>query len=241
MGKTLHPAQLLEARDAGACLHLVDRALLMLGLAGGSNDPASLPIAARDHALFEMHRANFGDVIACLVDCPECGAVLEFDLSAKTLIEQSSPAPGPETININGWQVSLRPLDSRDMAVAALSETRNEAVALLTQRAIANSLPPDGTDDEAPLPAIVSATIARRVNEREDANVALELTCSECGHGWTAPVEPAAHLWSAVERRANRLVTDVAALASRFGWSEAAILALPPARLRAYLEVVGAA
>jgi hypothetical protein len=48
----------------------------------------------------------------------------------------------------------------------------------------------------------------------------------------------AALLWVEVEAGAIALVQDVHLLAAAYGWSEAEVLGLGPARRRAYLELV---
>ncbi|KFG69600.1 hypothetical protein, partial [Microvirga sp. BSC39] len=55
--------------------------------------------------------------------------------------------------------------------------------------------------------------------------------------GWTAGFDIGAHFWTEVEADARRLLSEVAALAERFGWSEEALLTMPASRRRAYLEL----
>jgi hypothetical protein len=47
-------------------------------------------------------------------------------------------------------------------------------------------------------------------------------------------------LWMRLQLAAERLLLDVDALARAYGWSEAQVLALPPLRRAAYLQMVGA-
>jgi hypothetical protein len=54
-----------------------------------------------------------------------------------------------------------------------------------------------------------------------------------------ATLDPAEFLWAAAEAQARRLLLEVDALARAYGWREPDVLALPPARRRAYLELVG--
>ncbi len=65
------------------------------------------------------------------------------------------------------------------------------------------------------------------------------LTCAECGHEWPETVDIPAHLWADIEVAAQRLLSEIAALASAFGWGETEILALSPTRRRAYLSLAG--
>jgi hypothetical protein len=240
MGAMLSPQRLLEARDAGERLHPLDRALAVLRLAGhgGGEDPAGWPIALRDRHLIDLYRATFGDALACLVDCPCCGEMQEFDLSAVSLAEGVGDFCPPEALGGEGWEVSLRPLDSRDLAAAARTGDLNDAVEALAARAVAAVVAPAGAAGLADLPAAARAAVADRVGDREAAaDLALDLCCPACGHAWTTGFDIGAHLWAEIDAHGLRLLGEVAALADRFGWSEAEILALSPARRRAYLAV----
>jgi hypothetical protein len=78
-----------------------------------------------------------------------------------------------------------------------------------------------------------------RIEEREAvADVAIALACSQCGHAWTDGFDIDAQFGREVETSADHLVRELAALASRFGWSERDMLAMPTNRRRAYLQAM---
>lgn len=238
MASPLSPRRLLEARDAGERLHPLDRALVVLRLAGddAGEDPAGWPIALRDRRLIELHRQTFGDALACLADCPRCGERQQFDLSALSLAAGMGDPRPPEALGGEGWEVSLRPLDSRDLAAAARTGDLDGAVETLAARAVAAVAAPAGAAGLADLPAAARAAVVERVGDREAAaDLALDLRCPACDHRWTTGFDIGAHLWAEIDAHAVRLLGEIAALADRFGWSEADILALSPARRRAYL------
>jgi hypothetical protein len=58
-----------------------------------------------------------------------------------------------------------------------------------------------------------------------------------CGHE-TTQLDTAALLWDEITARAGALLHEVHRLASAYGWSEAQILALSPARRARYLALV---
>jgi hypothetical protein len=62
------------------------------------------------------------------------------------------------------------------------------------------------------------------------------LACFECDMAWDAPVDMARILATAIEAAADALMDDIHDIALAYHWSEDAILALTPARRRAYLE-----
>lgn len=243
MVAALHPAQLLEASERGGCLHPIDQALLILRLAApdSGTDPASLPLAERDRRLVDPRRATFGDALACVAQCPDCGEALEFQLTASGLLNGLGATCAPETLIVSGWEIALRPLDSRDLAAAARTGDREQAAALLVHRVLDVVIRPDG-GEAGDVPDAVLRRAENRICEREAAaDVALDLNCVACGMAWTAGFDIGEHLWTEIDSAARRLVGEVAALAQCFGWSEADILALSPARRRSYLETAGLA
>jgi hypothetical protein len=62
----------------------------------------------------------------------------------------------------------------------------------------------------------------------------LACTCPSCGAQVQAPVDVVALAWAALGDLARAVLDDVAVLARGFGWSEAEVLAVPPARRRWY-------
>ena len=242
MAQPLPPLARLEAREQGARLHPVDQALRLLRLAESvaPETLSQLPLPERDRRLLGHRRATFGDRLACLVDCPRCAAVQEFELSASVLMKGLEAPPTDEVLEIEGWRLGLRPLDSADLAAAARESTPEAAAAVLLARTVTEALDPAGAPANA-LPDHLWPRVESRVAEREAASeIALDLACADCGAAWTSGFDIGPHFWAEVGADARRLLGEVAALAARFGWSEDALLAMPPARRRAYLDLAGA-
>ena len=212
--------ELAEARGP------LDRALLLLWAAGAADEPAALPLAERDRRLLALRRASFGDGLACVVDCPACGAALELELSSAELAD-ALPAAAPEVIEAGGTRVELRPLDSRDLAAAA-SLPESDVAGFLRARACGREA----------LPEAVAAEVDARLEAREAlTELTLSLACAACGAAWRDSLDVGAHVWSEVDQAARRMMGEAAAIAAAFGWSEAAILAMSDARRRVYLEL----
>jgi hypothetical protein len=72
------------------------------------------------------------------------------------------------------------------------------------------------------------------------AEILLSFDCPNCGACFQESLDLASFLWAEVEDRARRMLREVHALASAYGWSEAQILSLGPARREIYLEMVQA-
>ncbi|MEA2488926.1 MAG: hypothetical protein QOH21_718 [Acidobacteriota bacterium] len=73
--------------------------------------------------------------------------------------------------------------------------------------------------------------------EGED-DLRLAVTCPDCGAAWDVAFDPGAYLWHEVDAAAIRVLREVDALASAYGWSEEQILALSPRRRAVYLRMV---
>jgi hypothetical protein len=71
------------------------------------------------------------------------------------------------------------------------------------------------------------------------AEVQLALACPACRHQWQVSFDIVSYFWSEINARSQRLLWEVHALASAYGWREADILAISPQRRQFYLEMVG--
>ena len=71
----------------------------------------------------------------------------------------------------------------------------------------------------------------RRALHEADPALALTfaMTCPECGAAFDQLFDPAAYLWAEIDDMSRDLLGQVILLARSFGWSEAAILAMPRA------------
>ncbi|MGH8445497.1 MAG: hypothetical protein ACREVL_09520, partial [Solimonas sp.] len=56
---------------------------------------------------------------------------------------------------------------------------------------------------------------------------------------WPALIDIAEALWQELRSRAEKILLEVDALASAYGWSEEQVLALSPVRRAAYLQLAG--
>jgi hypothetical protein len=72
------------------------------------------------------------------------------------------------------------------------------------------------------------------------AEIVLNFQCPACEATCHESLDLPTFLWAELEALARRLVMDVHALASAYGWSEREILALSDTRRRLYLEMVSA-
>lgn len=232
--RTLSNLDCLELWERGTVLHPLDRALLAIAMALPGADYAALaawPLGKRNIALSRLRRACFGQILTGWIACPECGERLEFSLDSEKLYGNAQNIA--EELTINGRR--FHPLTSRDLA-AIVNEDDEQSAALKLMRQCCID---DAGFDFRELSADEIDAISEQLEQADPfAETLLELQCAECGHGWNEPLDMAAWLWTEIEARARRLLLDVHALATAYGWSETEILSLSEQRRALYIEMV---
>lgn len=225
----LTEADLLRVWEEGHARSPVGRALLLATAAAGERaDPdavAELPLGRRNELLLELQELCFGSTLPCVVTCPGCEESLDVSITVDEL-RFGNESRLSETVRIGGIELELRALTSVDLLSVdpAAPDARQ---ALLSRCVTAVEDVPEQAFDE----------IAARLRDLDpQADLELPLECPECGHGWRAWIDLADHLWSEIEAYGRRLVHEVCALATAFGWTEADVLAVSPARRKLYLE-----
>lgn len=237
-------AQLLEIWEQGLVQHPVDRALSLLLAAGAGDSRASLAaltIGQRDALLLQAYRHSVGGHLESTAHCPACGSQMEFQLDATRLVQESTHEPvAGLTTRIDGYELSLRPPTSFDLAAAAASPDVESARRVLLERCILNATLAGTPISPHELPARILDEVDERLSTCDPlAEILIDLTCTECGNTWQELLDVSAFLWAHVNAEARRLLIQVHTLASAYGWSEAEILALHPLRRKAYLELAG--
>lgn len=172
--------------------------------------------------------ARLGEVVEGVLDCTGCGGLLE--------VRAEVPAPvggGPVRA---GARFVVRSPTPRDVAAAAVAGNRAREVLLRRCAAWAGGA--------AVEPADLSAADLAQIDEAlEDvageAYPVLRTECPECGAVVSGVVDMPEMLWRRVEAEAAAVLRDVARLAGAFGWREADVLGMSPARRAAYLELAG--
>ena len=246
--RPLSATQMLALWEAGQTRHPIDRALLALALAMPDEAPDTLadrPVGWREVNLLALRNATFGSALDGYAPCPACGAVMEFALDGSALVDEL-PAPDKDArivIDNRQWRVP----SSRDQAAILDAADPEEAVQRLLARCEIDESPPHwpvAVDSQKwpkteISPAMIGELEARMEQLDPAANIRLDMRCSDCGHTWDAFLDVAACFWAELSARAHQLLEAVHRLASAYGWREADILSLSPARRAAYLNMVG--
>ncbi|MFD2142075.1 hypothetical protein [Ancylobacter oerskovii] len=239
----LSGADVLHIWEVGHDLPSGERALLVLAAAAPDaafDELARLPLGARDRALLAVRTATLGSRIDAFAQCPACAGALEFPLDTGPLLAGSEAGGRPQTMRTGGYLLNLRPPDCRDEAAAERCVDVASAEAVLLAACVCAT-----GDDGGPVPVEALPDSVRRA--AADAILALDpltdvsfdVTCADCGCGWSLAFDVPAFLWQEIGHHARRLVGEVATLARAYGWSEHDILAMSPARRQSYLAWAG--
>ncbi|HEV2447168.1 MAG TPA: hypothetical protein VGS58_14650 [Candidatus Sulfopaludibacter sp.] len=231
--RALRAADFLELWERGRRLHPVDQGLLALGAAFPDTAYEALadwPLGRRNRELARLRCSSFGSRLEGWISCPQCGEKLEFEMDSSALAEGEDPAAKPVEV---GGQTFRLPT-SRDLARIAREGDPRTAVARLLESCRLEPAPAPPACTEADLDEIGD----RLAKADPAAETRLALVCAACRHEWVEALDITAFLWAEIEARARRLLFEIHALASAYGWSEAAILALSEARRALYLEMV---
>ncbi|HOM11711.1 MAG TPA: hypothetical protein PLB41_00155 [Rubrivivax sp.] len=190
------------------------------------------PVGARTAALLALLRASESrDALALTLRCAACGAPFEIELEHEALAGLTPDAAQLQLPREGAEPLTLRLPTGEDLrAWRALPPAAAEhaGVTMLARLSVAGTPRPG---DEAAAAALLA---------QADPLVSFGVACScpSCG----AEAEPEVDLEGlALQRLAVRqrgLLHEVHALASHYGWTEAEVLAVPPARRARYLELI---
>jgi uncharacterized protein (UPF0212 family) len=230
----LTAAEMLEVWDTAGIWSATRRALALLR-AGAPEVPAeqlaALSVGRRDGCLLTLREWFFGSRVVGRAACPGCGEQLECAFEVDD-IRVASPDPSPElALDLDGTRLAYRLPDSTDLEAIAAQPDEASALGLLLERCVSGS---------AELtPAIVDELAAEMGRRDPQARVEINVACPACERRWAAVFDVAAFVWTEIHTWAQRMLREVHALASAYGWAERDILRLSAARRQAYLELLG--
>jgi hypothetical protein len=234
---------LLRSWEQGLSLPPHDRALLLLRCAHPemhSDDLARLSIGRRDALLIRLRESLFGSTFSSQTDCPQCGEKLELRFGAgEILVAESERDAKQLSVNVGGYKIAYRLPNSLDIGAVIPEREVAARRRLLLQRCILSAVADDDelAVDELPNPVVES--IESHMAELDpQANIEIDLSCLACRRSWLAPFDIASFLWTEINVWAKRILQEVHALATSYGWSERDILAMSPTKRQLYLQMV---
>jgi hypothetical protein len=198
------------------------------GREDGREEIWCLSLAARIGGLLAVFASTTrSDVLDQAVRCPGCREELEVSLPVTRLLDLARSAEDQSEIVV----------DTRDGPVR-LRRPRGSDQRAWRQR----------EHDDAEAGVLASLVVAGPTTDRSALDAALaefdpltcfalDVTCPCCGARSDIPIDLEASLLVELARVQARTIRDVAALARRYGWSEAEVLTVPPWRRRIYLDL----
>lgn len=231
----LTQADYLALWESGQALHPIDQGLLAVQAAFPETRQESVadwPLGRRNRALAQLYCSCFGPTLSGWTACRKCGEKLEFKVDGKALVETGSPVDPAATVSVLNRVFRLP--TSRDLArVAALSDAVSATPQLLELCLVEGDLAEWGENE-------IEAIGEQLAAADPLAEILLDFECPVCGDSFQEALDLSAFFWTELEGRSKRLLLDVHTLASAYGWSEAQVLSLSPARRNFYLEQVQA-
>lgn len=177
-----------------------------------------------------------GEHVLLVVQCPVagCGALADVTLRTSELVgDTRHPQPLEVPVVTTDGDLAVRPPTGDDERAAGGSD--DELWGRLTSRA---GVPVGADGWRALAPASAQRVAMALAGLDACADLAFVSSCPQCA-GWIElEFDPAELLARTLATGEQRLLAEVHSLAFHYGWSEAAILALPRPRRFAYLELL---
>ncbi|MGC9969990.1 MAG: phage baseplate protein [Bryobacteraceae bacterium] len=238
--RPISAVEMLDAWDRASALGPARRALELLRAASPEEPPealAALSIGTRDARLLTLREWFFGPRIEGQIRCRQCSENIEASFPiAHIRTRAQEPASGFE-MTAGGTPIRFRLPDSTDLdwLERRQDELRSDperARHLLLERCILAG--PRELSERAE-----SELVARMGELDPQAETRLAIECPACHHRGNVLFDVGGFLWQEIHAWARRMLREVHALASAYGWSEREIVSMSAARRAAYLEMVG--
>lgn len=244
-------AELLSVWERARSQPMTTQALMLLAAASPSTSwevLAKLSVGRRDARLLALREELFGPRLTGLTSCPQCRQQLEINIVASE-IQVDGVDTGHELLSVmsGGYVARFRLPNSEDLTLITAGDDRQPDEAATVRRLLSRCLielrrngRKQKLDPSRVLPAaLIEAIAAEMENADPQANVQILLDCADCGNRWLSAFDIVSFLWSEIDNWARRLLREVCALASAFGWRETDILSMSAQRRQSYLEMIG--
>jgi hypothetical protein len=201
-------------------------------------DVEGLSIGQRDTLLLQLREWTFGPDLTGTSTCPQCREQIELTFGTDDLpTAGTTPAT---TVEMNGYELHLRPPTSRDIIAVAVQDLARARLDLL-ERCLLSAHYRGSPAAASDLPEVVLDEAERKLAEADpQSDIQLVVACPACGRQTRVVFDIVSFFWREIESWAFRILREVHTLASAYGWGEEEILALSPVRRQCYLDLVGA-
>jgi hypothetical protein len=210
----------------------------LAGRDAGEDAVRALTVGDREALLLHLRAAAHGDRIACVIDCPDCGARMDLDLRVSgVLLPPYADAHASYAARCGDYEVRFRLPNGADQEEAARSGGFEAGATTLLERCV-QEVRARGRRVRR-VPERVEAELPAHLAELDpQAEVIVKLACPECGAETSALLDAATVLFRELTATSDRLFREVHAIATHYHWSEREILGLDVQRRRRYLELI---
>jgi hypothetical protein len=236
-------SDLLDIWDSCQGLRHVQIGLMLLASARRDltlKELVELKVGRRDQLLIQFREQIFGREAIGVAECPICEESLEFAFRTDDLIsEEHLEEKTSIEFSIDGYNVLFRLPTSIDLMTISDQADIDNARQILIDRCILSCHRDGNETGSDQLPAYVLDAIMERMSEIDPyGDIALSLICPKCNRESLVAFDIVSFIWREIDAWASRLIEEVDALASAYGWSEAEILAMSSWRRQRYLNLV---
>jgi uncharacterized protein (UPF0212 family) len=242
--RALSAHDILGVWEVGQTQSPAQRALTLLVAAcpeRSREELAAFSIGARDALLLSLRESVFGRQFSGLATCPACGANLElaFDASEVHATLSGEPGTGTFSLSYENYDFVFRLPNSSDL----LAIEGSSGIDAIKSKLLEECLLKRGFRGKeiaiADLPNSIVSRIGDEMGKHDpQADIRLALSCPSCDHHWETIFDIVSFAWTEISAWAVRLLREIHTLARAYGWREGDILAMSPARRRAYLELL---
>jgi len=203
-----------------------------------------LSVGDREALLLHLRRLALGERMPCVLECPACREKLDLDLAVSELLVPSYDRVTDThelsvAVGDNSYRVRFRLPNGADQEQAAQFASSPDAATELILRRCIQEVVGDGEISAERIPTPLADRIAAAMAELDpQAELAFDLTCPTCAHGFQLGLDVAGYLYRELGRNEADLYRDVHLLALHYHWSENAILRLSRRTRLMYLDLL---
>lgn len=242
---SLSTRALLDAWHHGATEPAHQRPLTLLAAACPETPLeklASMSIGRRDAKLLALRERVFGTDLSSVTTCSGCGERLELNFNVSDIqVEADTDLADTLSLEVDGYNVEFRLPNSLDLSLITDPSDEGAAHHMLLDRCLTRI-----TCNEREMriekltPQVIDAITTHMADADPQADVRLKLVCPACGNEWQETFDIVFYFWTEIEAWVRRVLHEVHALASAYGWRETDILEMNSWRRQYYLNLIQA-
>jgi hypothetical protein len=214
----------------------------------GAEIARALSIGDREALLLHLRRLTLGEVMPCLLKCPNADCAEKLDLALQVwelLLPPYRHADDVHEMSIASgdirYRVRFRLPNGADQehAAALVAGSPESATELLLRRCVQEIVDEQTGEAVQPTPAPVADALADEMAKLDpQAEIILDLVCPACRAPFRAPFDIADYFHREICGEESDLLRQVHLLAFHYHWSERDILRLSRRKRLRYVELL---